>query len=49
VRISKGGSLFCYPEYIENEMQGLFSGLSEHFLEFPLTREEFAKHAAVFL
>jgi cell filamentation protein len=28
VRISKGGSAFCYPEYVVREMRALFSALA---------------------
>jgi len=28
VRISKGGSVFCYPERIDREMNKLFSALA---------------------
>ena len=49
VRISKGGSAFCYPEYIEQEMQTLFDGLkSQNYLQ-GLSADEFAARAAHFL
>ena len=49
VRISKGGSAFCYPEYIEQEMQTLFDYLkSQNYLQ-GLSADEFATRAAHFL
>lgn len=49
VRISKDRSAFCYPEYIEQEMQTLFDGLKhEHYL-CELPSDEFANKAAHFL
>lgn len=49
VRISKGGSAFCYPENIEREMQILFDNLkNQDYLE-GLSADEFATHAARFL
>src|SRR3989344_8777167 len=49
VRISKGGSDFCYPEYIEQEMQILFDDLkSQDYLQ-GLLADEFATRAAHFL
>jgi cell filamentation protein len=49
VRISKGDSTFCYPEYIPNEMKKLFAGLRrDNFLK-NLSAEQFAQKAASFL
>jgi cell filamentation protein len=49
VRISKGNSMFCYPEHIDAEMRRLFSRLrSEDFFRHVDTRK-FAKEAAHFL
>jgi cell filamentation protein len=48
VRISKGDSTFCYPEYIPNEMKKLFAGLRrDNFLK-NLSAEQFAQKAASF-
>lgn len=49
VRISKGSSHFCYPEYIEAQLDNLFAQLvaGNHFDE--LSPEMFAKQAARFL
>lgn len=45
VRIAKGGSMFCYPEHIDDEMRKLFARLSaEKFLR-GLSAEEFARRA----
>ncbi|WP_026789986.1 Fic/DOC family protein [Pleomorphomonas oryzae] len=49
VRISKGGSMFCYPEHIPSEMQRLFEGLArQHFLA-GLPGPLFARTAAHFM
>jgi cell filamentation protein len=49
VRISKGGSMFCYPESIDREMSKLFASLTaqKHFKE--TTAKDFAAKAAHFL
>ncbi len=49
VRISKGSSHFCYPEYIEAQLDELFAKLAadRHFDGLP--PETFAKRAAAFL
>lgn len=49
VRIAKGGSAFCYPEYIEQQMVRLFASLQadDHFRR--CSREDFASSAAHFL
>lgn len=49
VRISKGGSMFCYPESIDREMSKLFRELLDqnHLRGTPL--DEFAGKAAHFL
>jgi cell filamentation protein len=49
VRISKGGSAFCYPENIEREMQRLFAELAKQNFFAGLKAEAFAKKAAHFL
>lgn len=49
VRISKGGSAFCYPEYIEQEMQELFDDLKHQNYLRELSADEFATRAAHFL
>ena len=49
VRLGKGGSAFCYPEYIRREMRALFAGLkAQRFLK-GLSAEAFAREAATFL
>lgn len=49
VRTSKGASMFCYPEYIDVEMNALFSGLASarHFQG--LSPDGFSTRAAEFL
>jgi cell filamentation protein len=49
VRISKGGSTFCYPEHIDQEMTKLFRAFSraEHFRQS--SPRAFAKQAAHFV
>lgn len=49
VRISKGGNVFCYPEYIAAEMASLFGRLHSEVLRQSLKREDFANGAAIFL
>ncbi|SFJ88139.1 Fic/DOC family protein [Bradyrhizobium sp. cf659] len=49
VRISKGGSMFCYPERIDREMSKLFSALAGQKQFKGLTHDEFATKAAHFL
>ncbi len=49
VRISKGGSAFCYPEYIDQEMQTLFDNLKQQNYLQELSADEFAIHVARFL
>ncbi len=49
VRISKGASAFCYPEYIEREMQKLFDNLKHQNYLRELSADEFAIRAAHFL
>lgn len=49
VRVSKGDSAFCYPEYIPQEMKKLFEGLRrQNFLQ-GLSAQLFARKAAIFL
>jgi cell filamentation protein len=49
VRISKGGSMFCYPEYINGKMRELFEALTGENEFRDLDAEEFAAKAAHFL
>jgi len=49
VRISKGGSAFCYPEYISQEMATLFDGLRKKRYFLDLSNAAFAKETARFL
>jgi len=49
VRISKGGSMFCYPENIAGEMQRLFGNLQRERFLAGLTTETFAAKASHFL
>ena len=49
VRISKGGSMFCYPESIDREVKKLFKQLVEAKYYKGLSPAEFAKNAAHFL
>ncbi|MGI9386639.1 MAG: Fic/DOC family protein [Methyloligellaceae bacterium] len=48
-RISKGGSMFCYPENIANEMAKLFADLKRRRFFRKLSRHDFATQAAHFL
>jgi cell filamentation protein len=49
VRISKGGSMFCYPENIAGEMRRLFGELQRERFLAGLSAEAFAGKAAHFL
>lgn len=49
VRISKGGSMFCYPENIENEAKKLFSELEHNNFLRDLQPAKFAEMSAAFL
>lgn len=49
VRISKGDSTFCYPEYIPGEMKKLFAGLRQDNNLLGLTDTVFAAKAASLL
>jgi cell filamentation protein len=49
VRISKGGSMFCYPESIDREMSKLFGMLAGQKQFKGTTSGEFASRAAHFL
>jgi cell filamentation protein len=49
VRISKGDSPFCYPEYIPQEMTKLFTGLRRDNNLNGLSAQQFARKAASFL
>jgi cell filamentation protein len=49
VRISKGGSMFCYPENIAGEMRRLFADLRRDAFLRGTTADAFAQRAAHFL
>lgn len=49
VRISKDGSMFCYPEHIDGEMRKLFGKLRGSNYFQALAPEAFAERAAHFL
>ena len=49
VRISKGGSAFCYPEHIVREMRALFAALARQNKLRRLEADAFAEKAAHFL
>jgi cell filamentation protein len=49
VRISKGGSAFCYPENISREMSGLFGRLRENRFFADLTKDDFVFDLTRFL
>ncbi len=49
VRIGKGGSAFCYPEHIAQEMQKLFADLKQEKYFGNLLADEFATRAAHFM
>lgn len=49
VRIAKGGSMFCYPEYITREMRRVFAELHAAKGLRGLSIDEFASGAAHFL
>jgi cell filamentation protein len=49
VRISKGDSPFCYPEYIASEMARLFAGLRRDNNLSGLSAQQFTRKAASFL
>ena len=46
VRLSKGDSAFCYPEFIATEMKRVFSWLKEHRYLQRLSMPDFATDAA---
>jgi cell filamentation protein len=49
VRISKDGSMFCYPEHSRPQMRTLFGRLRrEHYFR-DLTTDEFARKVTTFL
>ena len=48
-RISKGGSHFCYPEYIPMQMAALFKGLRDERCFSGLRPEQFSIRTAHFL
>jgi cell filamentation protein len=49
VRISKDGSMFCYPEHIRPQMRTLFGRLRrEHYFR-DLTTDQFARKVTTFL
>ncbi len=49
VRIAKGGNMFCYPEYIDGQLDRLFADLraKRHLVGLPV--DDFARQAAAFL
>jgi cell filamentation protein len=50
IRTGKGGNWFCYPEYIDPHMQGLFDQLAtESYLTTLKSRQSFAERAAYFV
>ncbi len=49
VRISKGGNMFCYPEYISAQMRDLFHSLRAEGYLRSRSAAEFAQDAAGFL
>ena len=49
VRLTKGGSVFCYPEHIEREMRVLFADLKAKRGLLGLSARVFADEAAGFL
>lgn len=49
VRVSKGGSAFCYPDYINGQMRELFQELSRRDSFADLSAEDFSAEAAAFL
>ena len=49
MRIAKGDSMFCYPEYISEQMSGLFVELKAKRFLRELTPNAFAVAAARFL
>ncbi len=48
-RIAKGGSMFCFPEHIEGQMDLLFASIATGALAGGGTREDFISTAASFL
>lgn len=46
IRVGKGGNWFCYPEYIENEMERIFTVLADQGFLTGLSPEEFVVQAA---
>ncbi len=46
VRIAKAGSMFCYPEHIDDEMRRLFDRLRREKFLRGLTERDFASRAA---
>jgi cell filamentation protein len=49
VRISKGDSMFCYPEHVPRQMAKLFDDMRRDRNLQGLSAEEFARGAATFL
>lgn len=49
VRISKGSSMFCYPEHIRTQLRMLFAWLQERDRFANLGADDFAKQGAHFL
>lgn len=46
IRIGKGGNWFCYPEYIDTQMEGIFARLHESDLYRRAAPREFANGVA---
>ena len=49
VRMTKGGSPFCFPEYIAGEMENLFASVAQAQFFEGLSADDFALQAANFL
>ncbi|OLP57674.1 adenosine monophosphate-protein transferase [Rhizobium rhizosphaerae] len=49
IRIGKGGNWFCYPEYIDRQMDLVFAKLERNGFLTGLSPEEFARQATDFL
>jgi cell filamentation protein len=49
MRISKAGSMFCYPEHIPTEMRSLFDRLKHDNYSRDLSTDDFIRRAAHFL
>src|SRR5690606_13229379 len=49
VRVSKSGSMFCFPENIEPQLRALFAWLADHDRLTGLDADDFAELGAHFL